>query len=383
MSCYKGVQVTVELPRDVAVRVEMLPATNGDCLFVSTQIGRRPFRILIDSGATNATYNAIIERLSAIPMENGARQLDLLVVSHLDSDHIGNVARVLTESRVHLRIADIWFNGWNVVSRYSDGRRSLVASITEADEVSAAIDQLELPYNEAFDGEAAMVTGGRTWMPVPMPVEAPAITLLGPRSEQMTSLAREWDQAAERLAARSEDISEVPSLSAAAAARPPLQPPARMNVPALAATSPGTDTSAPNASSIAFVIEANGARLVLAGDSHEGVYDIALLDWLAAQPYGQRSVDLIKLAHHGSKNNTHARLVTAGALHYLVSTNGSRHRHPDDETLARLVTGNEQKPTFWFNYDNEHVRRWTNAPPRWRPECHYGDAGHFVIDVPR
>jgi len=52
------------------------------------------------------------------------------------------------------------------------------------------------------------------------------------------------------------------------------------------------------------------------------------------------------------------------ARHYLVSTNGDTFHHPDDEAVARIVTGAPRGATLWFNYRTPRTARWDDAALR-------------------
>ena len=66
-------------------RIEMLPAAHGDCLWIEYGSGARVHRILIDGGPAHA-YPALRERILHLPAD--ARRFELLVITHIDADHI-------------------------------------------------------------------------------------------------------------------------------------------------------------------------------------------------------------------------------------------------------------------------------------------------------
>ena len=111
------------------------------------------------------------------------------------------------------------------------------------------------------------------------------------------------------------------------------------------------DRSTPNSTSITFIAEYRGTRVLLLGDaSAEEV--VAGLDRLGAGPHRFAAV---KMSHHGSKRNTSpALLKRIQAKYWLVSTNGACFGHPDAEGLARVVT-TQRKPVFVLNYVGDHV----------------------------
>src|SRR4051794_4055961 len=94
---------------DVAVTIELLPARLGDCLVVEChRTDRPPWRMLIDGGPPD-TWPRLKKRLDALPAKD--RRLDLVVITHIDSDHIGGILPLFTEGIADLDIREVWFNG--------------------------------------------------------------------------------------------------------------------------------------------------------------------------------------------------------------------------------------------------------------------------------
>ena len=105
-----------------------------------------------------------------------------------------------------------------------------------------------------------------------------------------------------------------------------------------------------NGSSIAFILSAEGKRILFLGDAHPSV----VLKGLNAQGYDKDSplhVEMLKLSHHGSNANTHTDLLDAVRTdNFFVSTNGELHGHPGKRTLARILAKNA-KANIFFNYE--------------------------------
>ena len=90
-------------------RIEMLPAAHGDCLWIEYGTGRQVHRILIDGGPAH-TYPQLRERILHLPASD--RCFDLLVVTHIDADHIEGIIRLLRDAQaLSCRFQRIWFNG--------------------------------------------------------------------------------------------------------------------------------------------------------------------------------------------------------------------------------------------------------------------------------
>jgi hypothetical protein len=132
---------------------------------------------------------------------------------------------------------------------------------------------------------------------------------------------------------------------------------------ALAAVDSPSDRAPPNGSSIALLLEHQGASLLLGADAWPAVLASALKALAAHRGQtGALAIDAFKLSHHGSRGNLTSTLLQAvQARHYLISTNNAVFRLPDDEALARIVLAGGVKPTLWFNYATPHNQRWADA----------------------
>ena len=97
--------------------IELLPARNGDCLWIEYGNATKPRRMLIDCGS-DAAADIIAPRLS-----RSASPLELFVLTHIDADHIGGVVRLFADRSLDDRYRDIWFNGWRQVNRFSASSR--------------------------------------------------------------------------------------------------------------------------------------------------------------------------------------------------------------------------------------------------------------------
>lgn len=108
------------------------------------------------------------------------------------------------------------------------------------------------------------------------------------------------------------------------------------------------DVSVTNASSISMIIEENGQRILLTGDAN----DKDLFDVLTelADKGDTLQFDIVKLSHHGSKNNNSKWLELVKAKYYVISTDSSKHNHPDVESIVNIILSNkESKKVICFN----------------------------------
>ena len=322
-----------------AITVEALPAGYGDCLLISCPVGRRTWRLLVDTGPDECLAT-LVDRLKAIPLNaRGRRRIDLAVISHIDHDHIGGAARLFAGTSLKLEFGDIWFNAPSPpVTRGVREGVGLAAVIGDAGR--------GLPWNLAFGGRD-VVTGPEKFVEVSGKRGEPRITLLSPTRQTLDALYRVW-------------AKELPNV------KMPLEPASidfprgGLDVEALASRVTPEDRAPANGSSIAFLLEHRGASALLTADAFPSVLQRALaaLATSRRQPLPW-ALDLIKLSHHGSRANTTSKLLeTVRACHILVSTNGAIFGHPDQEGIARVLASGTPGREVWFNFRTPRTEVW-------------------------
>ncbi|MER6317053.1 MBL fold metallo-hydrolase [Streptomyces sp. NPDC001581] len=328
-----------------AIRIEVLPARQGDCLLVECPREAGPsWRMLVDGGPP-ATWPLLEQRLSRLP--SGGRDIDVAVVTHIDSDHIGGMIPFL-RSEYAGHVGDFWFNGRTHLPRtgakrgVAQGERLMAALLGES-------GGPELPWNRAFDGGPVETgyDGGFTEVPTQ---DGPRITVLSPTLTRLESLGHAWSETV-RQARRGRAEEAGPDI---------LEP--LDDVVSLSEEKTSKDPSVANGSSIALLVEHRGAGLVLGADAFGTVLGTGLQAVAEARGLDTLPVDAFKLPHHASKGNVlRALLRAAPARHYLVSTNGDLYHHPDDVALARVVLGAPSGAALWFNYRTDRTARWAAA----------------------
>ncbi|MEM9557936.1 MAG: hypothetical protein AAGC60_27000 [Acidobacteriota bacterium] len=349
-------------------RIEMLPARQGDCLWIEYGQPDAVHRVLIDGGVV-ATYDILRERLERLPRDE--RRFELVVVTHVDRDHIEGILKLLGDARLGLVVDEIWYNGWRHLDPASTGGTGSVPNDVPADLLgplqgeflSAVILERQIPWNVRFGGGPVAVDERPRSITLGGGLE---ITLLAPDAQ---GLARIRDLWRETVVDKGLDPGDTEAaLEYLHEKRTELVPPdllgdeERIDLEELAESPFSADRSRANASSIAFLATYDGKTCLFAGDAPPGV----LAPGLAA--LGLRHVDAWKLAHHGSKKSTSGRqLATLAADRYLFSTDGSYFRHPDDEILARILANQRDTPKeFVFNYPLEAIFRDAEPLRTWR-----------------
>ncbi|MBB3753769.1 beta-lactamase superfamily II metal-dependent hydrolase [Mycolicibacterium sp. BK634] len=348
---------------DHAFRLYTLPAGNGDALVVEYGSSAEPRHVLVDAGVGNAAA-AVRSFLGA------SRALELLIVTHIDNDHISGVLQLL-EGTSPPRPKDVWFNGYRHLPE------SAVESMgpVEGERLSAILARDADRWNAAFGGKAVAtktplptgtLDGGLRW------------TLLSPGAQQLRRLRQTWTAAIQEAGL---DPAVAPPPTPAPG--PVLEAMGPLDVDSLADSRTVNDTAPANGSSIAVLFRYGKRTCLLAADAHPDVL-IGGVDELLG-PAGVLHVDVFKLPHHGSKANvTNELLRRIQARTYVFSTDGSgNQRHPNDQAVARVLKYGGSAPVLAFNYRSERNQHWDDPElkRKYGYETRYPVAGSSGIAV--
>lgn len=354
-------------------RISMLPANHGDCLWIEYGAEEDLHRILIDGGPEYA----FPELLARIP-EGGCR-FDLLVVTHVDRDHIGGVLKLLTHLPEGVSFDDIWFNAWRHLPNDLLGP-------TQGEMLSAVIETRELPWNEAFGGKDEPVQLLEDGKPRVLPRlrGGMELTLLSPTHDDLARLAPKWKEEVEKAGIepgstedglrelhRREGEDLPPDLLGDEG---PLDPSRDAQNPFV------SDRSEANGSSIVLLAEFEGKKALLVADA----YPSLVLRGLSGLTEGRLDVDAVKLSHHGSKKNTDTTLIEAvRCRRYLVSTDGAIYGHPHHAPISRVVVDGDEDATLYFNYRTKWNEGWDDddLKEEFRYAAVYPDDGNPGLTV--
>ena len=329
-----------------AVTIEMLPARLGDSLLVECHRGgKQPWRMLIDGGPPD-TWPRLAHRLGAIREPD--RRLDLVVVTHIDSDHIGGLLPLFSAGVSGLSINEVWFNG----HQHLPDERGQSRSVAEGESLAAVLagtpSGTAFSWNTTRNGAAIATPGEGEFLEIIMP-DGPTLTVLSPTPRRLKILRAKWVSALDK--ARRGEPEQLPAYEPMMGSLEDLA--------LLAAVPSPPDQSAPNGSSIGFLLEHRGATCLFTGDAFGNVLGAGLYGLACHRGVDSIAVDVFKLPHHGSKGNVISDLIRlAPARNYLVSTNGDTFHHPDDVALARVVLGAPRDACLCFNYLTERTERW-------------------------
>lgn len=329
------------------LRLIAFPASEGDCLLLEYGDAAAPHRILIDGGR-KATYRDHLRGwLMKLPPER--RSVDLFVVTHVDRDHIEGALELSRDDDLHLRVDEIWFNAWPQLSPEPVIAQCEVLGVPDGERLSTRICGRKWPWNTRFGGKA--VRRGVLFDDLATLPSGASLRLLSPDAKRLEISAEQW-----RIACRAAGL--VPG---AMTAEPPLRRrrgvlSGKADLVALSEEVTETDSAWANGSSIAFLFEYDGRRILFGADAHPNVLLEAVEQLSPGQPL---DIHLLKVPHHGSAANVTKTLCTAlRCRDALISTNGAMFNHPDRPALARILLSHSDAPRLHFNYASNSTLIW-------------------------
>lgn len=363
--------------------VEALPASFGDSLWIEYGDADSPHHVLIDGGLAG-TFEHVKSKLVEL---DAPRQLDLLMVSHVDEDHIAGMIKLLGATReLDLQVDDFWFNGRD----HLEGGQVALDRLgsKQGQFLTALISRQMKSWNRAFDGRAVEVPQDGD-LPVCELPGGMQLTLLSPGRSQLEAMIPVWDDelAKDTSGIDWNNVDEVINLLTKHRTLKPLDALGGSRaVDSLADVPFEADMARANGTSIAVLAEYGGRAVLFGADAYAPVLCASVDRLLKERRKKKLPVDLFKIPHHGSSGNISVDLLKR--LHcdnYLVSTNGARYKHPDREAIARVVRYGGSKPSIHFNYVSEFNEIWRDsdmgAGTEYFPHFPSKDKPGCVIDV--
>ena len=326
----------------------MLPAEEGDALWVEYGDPHKPRRMLIDAGVFG-TYGAVKEKIETI---GGRRRIELMVVTHIDNDHIDAMVKLLGED-LRIWLGDFWFNAWEQIREDTLGAR-------QGEMLSDRINERGFRHNRKADGgPIGIPSDDQERLPVYKLLGGLKVTILGPTRKDLSKLRSEWNTTIEAAGLEpggeftgARLIEDTPKYhkDRLGSGHPNLERWANRKFT--------EDGSKPNASSISFLAEYGDRKVLFTGDARSDSLIEGIDRLLKERGLCKLKIDALKVPHHGSKHNVSNELMARlDCQHFLISSSGNRFNHPDDDATARLILHSDQ-PTLHFNYRSEDNSDW-------------------------
>jgi hypothetical protein len=333
-----------------------LPARQGDAIWIRWGAAANPHQMIIDMG-TGGSGKKVRERI--LELAENKRVFDLIVVTHVDEDHIGGLLTCLAEADPipGFKCKDLWFNGFEHLSGKSITTGPNLEPLGPAQGEKLSNWLRTQAWNKAFAGAPVRRVPGEAIQTVELHDNL-KLSVLGPTPERLEGFIDTWEEEV-RIAVEKGRLDEAivsPGLELLGSDNPPVLANTG-DLEDLATKSDSVDTSKANGSSIALLLEYKGSKLILAGDA----FSDDLVDGIEAVSPGERlHLDLFKLPHHGSKKNVHIDLIeSVDCDRWLISTDGTRFKHPDAEAVARILAfTTADEPLLCFNVPSKFNGWW-------------------------
>ena len=354
--------------------LDVIPARKGDCLILHYGTKDDPHMVLIDGGPARVYGDHLRHRLEQIqqtrPLKDEAPlSVDLIMVSHVDDDHIWGIIDLTNELREPNKpkliqmLLGVWHNSFDNIIKEPpekltavfdaklgtasmEGELSetltdesdidvetlrsslkILQSIPKGAQLRKNVEALNYPLNPFFDdGKEKLVSARKN--PVPME-NGLTFTVVGPMVEELEALRKEhqtWLKGLAKQGLKPDDVLSAYS-----------------------------DPSVTNASSIVVLAKVDDKTMLLTGDAL-GDKVLKGLELVGLLENGELHVDILKVPHHGSSNNVEVdffkRII---AKHYVFSGNGE-HGNPERETLKMLLKAREDADyKVHFTYPIEDI----------------------------
>lgn len=412
------------------MRLEFFNAADGDAFLVTSN----DRHLLVDGGRKGAFEDRALPVLDAL--RRRGEILDTVCVSHVDADHITGIL-ALFELLIDWKVFDhhhhtidhddfpepsawrppavrrVWHNGFeeqtgldardptrllqatalmlapsdrDSVRQAAHARGDIATSIRQGIELGLKLgpELLDIPRNPEFAGGLMAAEPGRP----PLVLGDARLTLLGPTRQQLDDLRQDWTEWVAENQATVDELNEQSRRDAdrlGLAAADAFFELRRQRAEDLADRA---EVTVPNLASLMFLVREGLRSALLTGD---GFADDVVSALEAEGELGDDGlhVDVLKVPHHGSENNSDHRFyekVTAD--HYAIPSDGSHH-NPDlrvvEDILASRVGGRASDTrtaqvadpfTIWItaspdgpdSADTAHLRDVRDLLVRWRDE---------------
>ncbi|MFZ1705323.1 MAG: MBL fold metallo-hydrolase [Saprospiraceae bacterium] len=312
--------------------IKFLPAFNGDCILISFVDSEGANRNILIDGGTPASYQKMLKPLYKELESN----IDLLVVTHIDDDHIGGIKKLFEDTRLDKsRIKKVWFNSGGLLNHYFGENEDLARAVSI---VPNDITDMSLAQGNKLEAKLDELNG--VWVKKifkkgdKIDVHDCSIEILSPNDVTLTNLNQNWET----------EINIQVNMSGKA------HDDFKVDIDDLVKRPFKEDTAVPNGSSIAFLLEFGGIKGLLLGDAFPSVI-VESLKGLGYSKDHKLNLDFVKISHHASKGNTSPELLDIISCdNFIICTNGQKHGLPDKETLARVIS-THPNCTLHFNYN--------------------------------
>nr|WP_315184445.1 MBL fold metallo-hydrolase [uncultured Flavobacterium sp.] len=326
------------------MKVKILKAFKGDSILLSFADSENTKKNILIDGGTGSTYfenktktnGDLYDIIKTI--RNNNQKIDLLILTHIDDDHIGGILKWFSKDKAAYELIDnVWFNSGKTIAKHfqSEENKELELSIEIFDDNFTSVKQGKVfeDYIEEHNiWDKKIILKGNN-----EELNGVKIQILSPTNIKLEKLLTEFKKPKHHYFTSGAESDWNISLSDFIKAEDSKE------------FKFDEDDSVPNGSSIAFILTYNKKNYVFLGDSHP----TDIIESLKVNHNKENPLiaEFLKVSHHGSCRNTNKELLEIIKTdNYIISSNGTSDNLPNKRTFARIVNENPNA-TIYFNYE--------------------------------
>ena len=325
------------------MKIKFLKAYNGDSILLSFQDDTGINRNILIDGGTSKTYYGSGKKgdlyFAIQDIRNRSENIDLLILTHIDSDHIGGLKKWFEKDKdAFTIIKNVWFNSGKTIAKHfeDDENEELIEMLDIFDSNLTSVPQAIVfeDYIEKYNvWDKEIIKVGRVACQNGVKIE-----LLAPNDELLKKLLKEYKKPEYNYATKASECDWKTSIEKFIIDESNDK------------YKESLDNSPENGSSIAFILTIKEKRFLFLGDAIPSIVIDSLIK-LKCSKENPLAVEFMKVSHHGSSKNTNKELLEIIKTdNYIISTNSDIYNLPDKRTLARIINQNPNA-VFYFNYD--------------------------------
>ncbi len=297
----------------MSIRFDFLPHT-GESILVTID---KKFTILVDAGNRHPFIREFSRLKIPVP------KLDMLIITHIDRDHIGGAISLLKDKEQLANIKYIIFNEPDNSRLFGSPMYDYNVSGKDGDSLLNLLKDTEIKHFWRVHTCSHNVEAELSKL-----VPRTSFKILSPDLSALNELLSVW---------KPEHYKENNSVSGRVISAP------IGSISDLAKAKVKMDDSIPNKSSIAFLVEHEYMKFLLLGDAHIDVVCRSLRD-LGYSENHPLQVEFVKLSHHGScRNMSDEFLSLVRADKYIAVSQRAKGSLPDKKTIAMIALIESQR----------------------------------------
>lgn len=294
--------------------IKFLQAGNGDCVLMQGE----GHHVIIDSGEyCDELRDAVKEIIES------KESIDLLIITHYDSDHIKAICSILSELTIDERkqlLKRVWFNATKV--GFKGCEKDLSAD--DAVELGHLLIEADIPWVSELKRGTVKEISDECRLEI---IDGGTIYEPDSGGGLLSNVKSDWGTSFKELEHYLDDDAQ--------------------------------DSSKTNAQSAIIVCHIHGKDVLLPGDAVPSKLSAAL-DFYRKNKIAR--FDLVKLPHHGSyKNITKDILSKIECSDYVVTTDGSQFYHPNKKMMLKIIkwgkTIDGKSLSFHLNYYDDLIKK--------------------------